>query len=222
MRNTRHNTFFISDLHFGHDAVIRYSDRPFKSLEEMEEKYIKRWNVRVKPEDRVLVVGDFLLGCGKPRLREILAQLNGTKILIRGNHDLSNAEMITAGFAFSCDFMQLKIANELVNISHYPYRMPKLKRMFFKIMNKLLPKKFYKPRAFAFQKENDGNWLIHGHTHSKRVLRGKQIHVGIDAWGEPVPVAKIAEIITQVNLGRYKGEGVKLTLSQRFKQWRRQ
>jgi calcineurin-like phosphoesterase family protein len=171
----------------------------------MEEKQIKRWNARVKPEDRVLVVGDFLLGCSKPRLREILAQLNGTKILIKGNHDLSNAEMITAGFAFSCDFMQLKIANELVNISHYPYRMSKLKRMFFSLMHRLIPRKFYKPRKFVFQKEDDGNFLIHGHTHSKRRVNGKQIHVGVDAWGyEPVPIGKIADIITQIKLGKYK------------------
>jgi calcineurin-like phosphoesterase family protein len=223
MKHNRKNTFFTSDLHFGHSAVIRYSKRPFKDLEDMEKILIRRWNLRVKPEDTVIVVGDFSLGCPKPRLREILPQLNGTKVLIKGNHDLSNSESVTAGFAFSCDFMQLKIANELVNISHYPYRMPKLKRTFFKIMNKLLPKKFYKPRKFAFQKEDDGSWLIHGHTHSKRRVNGRQIHVGVDAWGyEPVPVAKIAEIITQVNLGRYKGEGVKLTLSQRFKQWRRQ
>lgn len=205
MRNTRHNTWFVSDLHFGHNAVIRYSNRPFKTLEEMEEKQIKRWNARVKPEDRVLVVGDFLLGCSKPRLREILSQLNGTKILIKGNHDLSSAEMITAGFAFSCDFMQLKIANELVNISHYPYRMPKIKRMFFSLMHKLIPRKFYKPRKFVFQKEDDGKFLIHGHTHSKRRVNGKQIHVGVDAWGyEPVPIGKIADIITQIKLGKYK------------------
>ena len=77
--------------------------------------------------------------------------------------------------------------------------------MFFSIMHKLIPRKFYKPRKFVFQKEDDGNFLIHGHTHSKRRVNGRQIHVGVDAWGyEPVPVGKIAEIITQIKLGKYK------------------
>jgi calcineurin-like phosphoesterase family protein len=223
MKNTRHNTFFISDLHFGHNAVIRYSNRPFKSLEEMEAKFIKRWNARVNSEDRVVVAGDFLLGCPKPRLREILAQLNGTKILVRGNHDLSSAEMITAGFAFSCDFMQLKIANELVNISHYPYKMSKLKRIFFKAMNKIIPSRFYKPRNFVFQKEDDGGFLIHGHTHSKQVVRGRQIHVGVDAWNyEPVPIGKIADIITKIKLGRYQepDQYRKLSFWDKVRMWR--
>lgn len=220
MKNSRHNTWFTSDLHFSHLNVIHYSDRPFTTLEEMEEKLIKRWNARVKPEDRVIVVGDFQLGCGKPRLREILAQLNGTKILVRGNHDLTQAEMVTAGFDFVCEFMQLKIAGELVNISHYPYKASKLKTWFYTLAHKLFPKKFYQPRKFIFQKPDDGNFLIHGHTHSKIRVKGRMIHVGVDAWNyEPVPLAKIADIIAKVRLGRYK-EDTKLTLWQKIKAWR--
>jgi calcineurin-like phosphoesterase family protein len=223
MKNTRHNTFFTSDLHFGHANAIRFNKRPFRDLEHMEETMIKRWNAKVKPEDKVIVVGDFSLGCGKPRLREILSQLNGTKILVKGNHDYTNAEMVTAGFDFSCDFMQIKIANELVSISHYPFKASKAKNFMYKILHKLFPKKFYKPRFFAFQKPNDGGFLIHGHTHDKLKVNGKQIHVGVDAWGfEPIASQKIAEIIAQVNLGIYQENGKvkKRSWWKRLKAWR--
>ena len=223
MKNRSVNTFFTSDLHFGHENVIRYSNRPFKTLEEMEEKLIKRWNAKVRSQDRVIVVGDFLLGCGKPRLREILSQLNGIKVCVRGNHDLSHAEMTTAGFDFVCESMQLNIAGELVNVSHYPYKANRFKTLFYTIANKLFPKRFYKPRKFKFQKEDDGRFLIHGHSHSRFKVKDKMLHVGVDAWCyEPVPAAKIADIIVKIKLGRYKEEGdhVKASVWDKIKAWR--
>lgn len=43
--------YFTADMHFGHENVIKFDNRPFKSLEEMDEELIKRWNNKVGKAD---------------------------------------------------------------------------------------------------------------------------------------------------------------------------
>jgi len=78
--------YFVADPHWNHAKVIEYSNRPWKTVEEMDAGLIKLWNSRVGENDRVFVLGDFALA-NKTKIREITSQLNGTKILVRGNHD---------------------------------------------------------------------------------------------------------------------------------------
>ena len=84
--NMEQKVFFTSDLHLGHANVIRYDNRPFSSVEEMNEELIKRWNAKVGKGDVVYVLGDFIWHTDK-KPEDILWALNGMKILIRGNHD---------------------------------------------------------------------------------------------------------------------------------------
>lgn len=78
--------FCIADTHFGHANIIRYCNRPFSSVEQMDQVMIKNWNETVSNKDIVLHLGDVGL-CERSRLKEIIQQLNGKKILIMGNHD---------------------------------------------------------------------------------------------------------------------------------------
>lgn len=78
--------FIISDTHFGHKNIIRYCGRPFKDTEEMDREMIKNWNEVVSNQDLVIHLGDVAL-CSKERFKNIMSQLNGRKMLIRGNHD---------------------------------------------------------------------------------------------------------------------------------------
>ena len=78
--------FIISDTHFGHEQIIKYCGRPFKSTKEMDEMLIKNWNEVVSNNDTVLHLGD--VGFGKKEyVASIIKRLNGKKILIMGNHD---------------------------------------------------------------------------------------------------------------------------------------
>ena len=93
------NTWFTSDTHFGHANIIKYSGRPFKTLDEMNKELIRRWNERVKSEDLVYFLGDFCfknssggkVGEGTTtKYDEFRSQLNGDIVFIKGNHDYNN------------------------------------------------------------------------------------------------------------------------------------
>ena len=50
--------YYIADMHFGHENVIRFDDRPFADTEQMDEVLIQNWNERVAADDTVYVLGD--------------------------------------------------------------------------------------------------------------------------------------------------------------------
>ena len=79
--------FVTSDTHFNHKNIIKYCDRPFSDIYEMNETLIENWNEVVKDEDIIYHLGDYGFG-SKEELQEIFNRLNGQKYLIMGNHDL--------------------------------------------------------------------------------------------------------------------------------------
>lgn len=79
------NTFFISDLHFNHNNIIKYCRPEFDNLDDMHECIITRWNETVGPKDKVMYLGDFSMS--KKSIAEFAPQLNGIKHIVLGNHD---------------------------------------------------------------------------------------------------------------------------------------
>lgn len=78
--------YYTSDLHLGHKNIIEYENRPFKTVEEMDEVLIDNWNSRITPEDDVYVLGDFTFK-GTTMAIKYLECLNGSIHLLKGNHD---------------------------------------------------------------------------------------------------------------------------------------
>ena len=88
--------FFIADTHFGCDNICRYENRPFANSADMDQALIFQWNRSVAQNDIVWPLGDF---GADGRESEVLAQLNGTKYLVKGNHDMHSSEYYRkAGF----------------------------------------------------------------------------------------------------------------------------
>lgn len=90
------NRFVISDHHFGHTnswEKFKLADgsplRPFTSNDEMNETMIERHNAKVKEHDTVYFLGDVVIN---RKHLHLVKQLNGRKILIRGNHDIFRDE----------------------------------------------------------------------------------------------------------------------------------
>lgn len=190
--------FFTSDTHYYHNNVIRYCDRPYTSVEEMNEDMVKKWNEIVSPDDVVYHLGDFSLAIRPVEL--FTPRLNGVKYLVPGNHDWihpthkkgrRNMEKWVQKY-MECGWyilpnvgMQLTLNYEIgaVNLCHMPYG----------------------DRRFPLHtSEDNGNILLCGHVHEKwktrRSDRGTlMINVGVDVWGmRPV---RLDEIVNLINLG---------------------
>lgn len=88
--------YFIADTHFSEENIMRYENRPFADVAEMDQELLSRWNGIVNKDDEIYVLGDFGAD-GKEA--SILNQLNGKKFLIKGNHDIkSNQYYRDSGF----------------------------------------------------------------------------------------------------------------------------
>lgn len=83
--------WFTSDLHFGHDNIIQYCDRPC-TIEDHIDYIIDKLNSYIKPDDIVYHVGDFSYGkkIKFDDLKAVLSRLNGTWNFVLGNHDNEN------------------------------------------------------------------------------------------------------------------------------------
>lgn len=118
LSNREAKIFVTSDQHFGHKNIIRLADRPFTSVESMDEFMIKQWNSVVSPQDVVFVVGDFCHKNKKP-IGYYLERLNGTKILITGNHDKCDAVLFQFDAVYRAVF-ETRIRKRDIVFSHYP------------------------------------------------------------------------------------------------------
>ena len=77
----------ISDLHLDHDNIIDYCDRPFGSVEEMNETLVEHWNAIIDSTDEVLYGGDLTIRSSAAALLDWLDELNGEIVFLLGNHD---------------------------------------------------------------------------------------------------------------------------------------
>lgn len=110
--------YYIADTHFGHANVIRYDNRPFDNVKNMDDAIITLWNETVTDDDTVYILGDFSWYKEDETLK-ILKSLKGKKILIKGNHDrVSNK--ISRCFDKVCDYLEITDNGTKVVMSHYP------------------------------------------------------------------------------------------------------
>ena len=114
---------YLADMHFDHDSIIAYDNRPFDSVEEMNEALIANWNrVVTDPEDLTWILGDFCFRDGE-RWVELLSRLNGRKALILGNHDDSSAvgeESVRAQLEDVAEYREILDRDRHVVLCHYP------------------------------------------------------------------------------------------------------
>ena len=120
--------FYISDWHYGHKNCLAFDNRPFFTVEEMNQALIDNWNSRVSPEDIVYVLGD-MFWCKSSEAIPVLQQLNGQKFLIKGNHDRCNDSKFLKHFVKVTEYLEVDDNGRKVVLCHYP--MPCFKNHFY-------------------------------------------------------------------------------------------
>jgi len=189
--------WITSDPHWGHIQILQYEPKRQgvlgSTIEEHDEALFKRINSKVKPDDILIIIGDFSLSSGTA-VRNYRARINCKNVqLVLGNHDKHTQSYYhSAGFSVVCYEMTLKIAKEYVRIRHHPYRKPWWKTIF--------PWQ-YKERDRRKRPVDRGGFLLHGHSHSRQATRvlGRRINVGVDMNNYyPLSMKDIEKIISQI------------------------
>jgi calcineurin-like phosphoesterase family protein len=153
--------WFISDTHFGHANIIKYSNRPYLNVDDMNEKMIAAWNQLVKTKDSVYHMGDFAF-LPLPKLKEVVRRLNGQKHLILGNHDkeiIKNQDSLIGsglGGLFSSIqyYREINVSGKMICLFHYGQR--------------------------VWNKSHRGSIMLYGHSHGSLPPHGLSVDVGVD------------------------------------------
>jgi calcineurin-like phosphoesterase family protein len=195
--------YFSSDSHFYHQNVIRYCNRPFSSVEEMNEIMIKNWNEIVDPDDTVYCLGDFSLAIRPVEVYS--SRLMGKKRLISGNHDWTHSyhkksrklenqkKWIEFYEQHGWEVLNEQVVIDLgdnvgfVDMCHHPYEDDSNRG----------------DKYARWRPMDEGRILLCGHIHQhwKTKLSPKgslMINVGVDVWDfKPVSLAQIIELIEE-------------------------
>lgn len=169
------NIFFTSDTHFGHANIIKYCNRPFNSVEEMDERLIDNWNSVVNKNDTIYHLGDVSFNFKK--FVNIVSRLNGNKILIRGNHDEYMKPIHENYFDRVFSYKEIKFNQRKIVLFHYPIS--------------------------DWNGKFHGSVHLHGHTHGNQISHGtdigvieNRIDIGVDCFNyTPVNIEEIMKLI---------------------------
>ena len=111
--------FYIADWHYDHANILAFDNRPFKTIQEMNETLIERWNNAVSAGDTVYVLGD-MFWCKASEAVPVLNKLNGQKFLIKGNHDRCNSGEFIKKFVKVTEYLEVEDNGRNVVLCHYP------------------------------------------------------------------------------------------------------
>lgn len=188
------NFFYTSDLHFSHKNIIAYTNRPYDSVEEMNECLVQNWNSVVDKDGYVRILGDVCMGKRDETL-PILARLNGHKSLVCGNHD-----RCWEGDPKHEKWLP-KYAEYFTNITQGPQNVAGLfhkKSVYYRVNH--FPSEGDSQdsdRYTEYRPVDNGRLLLCGHVHDAWKSKGNNVNVGIDAgWSNgyaPVPVDEVYE-----------------------------
>lgn len=167
------NIFVTSDQHYFHRNILKYCNRPFNSIEEMNEILIENYNKLVKPNDIVYHLGDFCFA-GLQQAESVFNRLNGQKILIEGNHDSDACFKLK--WAWMKNYYELKTDKAKFVLFHYP--MASWSGAYRNVIH------------------------LHGHCHHKLGSKNlRRVDVGVDGPGynyAPISIDYILELIKNV------------------------
>lgn len=200
-------TFFTSDLHLQSTespGIIDWAHRPFKSVEKHDAALIRGIQERVKPDDLLIHVGDFMnygknrgRESGRAKPEEYIKRIGRQIVFLEGNHDPNNHVRCIGRT------LTTKVGRYIVSVGHYPSedeRFEGVEKLPSYILHRV-------PTGAAYVR-------IHlcGHVHDKWRFKEKfakgygdvlNINIGTDVWHyRPVSEAELDAYIGKVLAGK--------------------
>lgn len=171
--------WFTSDTHFGHANIIRYCDRPYASLAEMDDALVANWNQTVRPNDIIYHLGDFTLG-GQEQAHAYFTRLKGRISVVPGGHD--------KGWVSKREYFSKS--------GHPVVMLPPLVTIKLQIsglnQSKVIVLCHYAMRIW--DRSHYGSWHLYGHSHCNLPQCLNSLDVGADCWNYfPVSLEQVAE-----------------------------
>jgi calcineurin-like phosphoesterase family protein len=157
-------THLIADPHFFHGGIIKMCDRPFADVKEMNSAMVANWRGVVRPNDDIIVVGDFAHRADPAELGKLFDSLPGRKHLIVGNHDVGATQSLQWNSVRDIAFVS--IDSQRVVLCHYAMRTwPGIRK---------------------------GSLMLYGHNHGRLPGNAQSMDIGVDVMGfAPVRLAAI-------------------------------
>lgn len=180
--------YLASDFHFWHKNIIKYSNRPFSSVEEMNDDCISFVNKTVKSEDTLVFLGDFMFAKDRYDIWKQWNKIQCNNIVwIFGNHDqpiskdiandLMDVKFNRRPFIFTGDYYEFKVKGGSFVCAHYP--------------------------ILSWNRQHHGSIMTHGHCHSSinhLNVGVRRIDVGYDSikkWC--ISVDEIISIMSKID-----------------------
>lgn len=194
--------FFTSDLHFQSTespGIIDWAHRPFKSVEKHDAALIRGIQERVKPDDLLIHVGDFMnygknrgRESGRAKPEEYVKRIGRQIVFLEGNHDPNNHVRCIGRT------LTTKVGRFIVSVGHYPASHDRFEvsdipeyghqRVHIHLCGHVHDKWRYKIERLELY-DGDQDWL--------------NVNVGVDAWKyRPVSEAELDAYIGKVLAGK--------------------
>ena len=159
--------WFTSDWHLEHKNIMKYSRRPFNSVNDMNWTIINNFNSKIDENDVVYFLGDFCFN--KYKTEEFLNAITGKIHFIMGNHDRGVKHLFRRYGETVSDITVLRHNDVSITLCHYP--------------------------MVTFSRSHFNSWQLYGHHHrdTSQQIKGKRMNVGVDVHNfEPISIKKVA------------------------------
>jgi len=173
LSNKYNNLFFTSDEHYSHKRIIEYSNRPFSSVIEMNETLTQKHNALVTDKDLTIHAGDFTFEKDIDKVEQLISNLNGKHIFLKGSHDYWQKGIHKRHNIFFNQILEIKHNIYYIVVCHY---------------------------AMArWPRSHYNSYLAFGHSHGHYINPGKSWDVGVDNNNYfPVSLKRLKEIMKEL------------------------
>lgn len=181
-------TWFTSDHHFSHENIIKYSNRPFTSVAEMDAEMVKRWNAVVGPKDWVWHLGDFTLG-NQETADRWFRELNGSVHVLANPWHHDKRWLHKGGYRTRTSSV-FENNEPIVVLKSQKFEHPPIVLCHYPLAE--------------WDRKHYGSWHLHGHSHCnfKYPAGSLALDVGVDCHNfYPISLEQVRQMMGEKAMG---------------------